>query len=85
MAQTFLALTEDELRRVIRDEVSAALHEHAGKPKLLDRTRLAQQLCCSPSHVDTLRGRGLPTIYVGESPRFELNEVLTWMRQNKVD
>ena len=82
MAQVISTLDPSELRKLIRESLDEALDARNGTPKLFDRTRLAQQLCCSVSHVDVLRDRGLPTIWVGDSPRFDLSEVLTWLRSN---
>jgi hypothetical protein len=85
MAQTLVALSAEDLSRAMRDAVLDALAEHDGRPALLDRTGLARALSCSPSHIDVLRKRGLPTVYVGEAPRFELGSVLTWLRQPAVE
>lgn len=69
-----------ELETLVQGAVARALAEHAGAPALLDRTGLARALSCSPSTVDTLRKRGLPTVFVGESPRFELSSVIAWLK-----
>lgn len=84
MAQALVALSQEELARVVRESVETALSEHSGAPALLDRNGLARALTCSPGHVDNLRKKGMPTVWVGESPRFELAEVLAWLRQNAV-
>lgn len=69
------------LKGIVSEAVSAALLEHAGTPALLDRAALARALTCSPAHVDNLRKKGLPTVFVGEAPRFVLSDVLAWLRQ----
>lgn len=49
-------------------------------PELLDRRGLAQFLGVSLPTVDRLRAEGLPTLMVVESPRFERERVLAWLR-----
>lgn len=49
-------------------------------PALLTRKALASALSCSEKHIDRLRREGLPELRVGDSPRFELVEVLRWLR-----
>lgn len=62
------------------EAVAEALAAHDGRPALLDRTALARALTCSPSHVDNLRKRGLPTVLLGEAKRFDLAAVLAWLQ-----
>lgn len=78
--------TEEELAALLRSTVEATLakHERAEQaPVLLDRAALARKLGCSPSHVDTLRAEGMPTVWLGQSPRFELEPCLAWLRERK--
>jgi hypothetical protein len=49
-------------------------------PTLLTRGGLAQALSCSEKHIDRLRHEGMPELRVGDSPRFEIAEVLRWLR-----
>lgn len=49
--------------------------------ELLDRVALAKALGCSPGHVDKERRAGMPCIYLGDSPRFELQECKDWLRK----
>ena len=64
------------VRDVIRAEMAAIA---PSAPALLDREGLAQQLGVSTGMVDKLRRQGLPTVWIGECPRFVLAEVLAWL------
>lgn len=70
--QTVLEL----VRGVVRTEVAAIA---PSAPALLDREGLAQQLGVSTGMVDKLRRQGLPTVWLGDSPRFILADVLAWL------
>lgn len=71
------ALTRLELEEMIR---AAVRDEMMKRPALIDKQQLAQQLLCSAAHIDHLRKRGLPTLYVGQAVRFDLSAVLDWLR-----
>lgn len=73
----------DEVRALVTEAVQHALSEHDGKPTLLDRTALARALSCSASHVDNMRRAGLPTVFLGEAPRFLLSDVLAWIKTQR--
>jgi hypothetical protein len=77
--------TTTQLAELIRNAVSEAQENAPAQaaPRLLDRVELARALACSPSQVDKLRRRGMPHIRVGESPRFEVDACLAWLRQQK--
>lgn len=50
-------------------------------PALLDRAELAKALKVSPATLDRLRGEAsFPELTIGDSPRFELERVLSWLR-----
>ena len=53
-------------------------------PTLLTREGLAKAFACSPGHIDALRKRGLPTVRLGDAPRFSLPAVLEWLEQETV-
>lgn len=81
-----ITVTEEALATLVKQAVGQALSEHQGgetKPVLLDRERLAAALGCTASHVDTLRREGLPVVWLGQAPRFELQAVLDWLRGRK--
>lgn len=66
----------EQLKALVTEAVEEALAAHDGRPALLDRNALAHALSVSPSHVDVLRKRGLPTVRLGDAPRFDLVDVL---------
>lgn len=71
-----------ELAEVVREVLIDLLADGKSStpPALLSQTELAEQLGVSPATVRTLRGQGLPTVWVVESPRFVLTECLDWLR-----
>lgn len=78
----------DAVVRLLADAVADRLLEQlaeltsaASAPALLDRRGLAQSLGVGVDTVDRLRREGMPTLMVGDSPRFELDAVLAWLRE----
>lgn len=67
-----------DLRALVREELAHVLAERP--PALIDQRALARELGVSERTIYTLRGEGLPTIMVGDSPRFELALVLDWLK-----
>lgn len=79
-------VTAEQLQTIVTNAVAAALASGAGvqpNSKLLGRDELARALACSPSTVGKLRRDGMPFIRVGDSPRYDLDECLTWIRKNQ--
>jgi excisionase family DNA binding protein len=75
-------LTPDELEKLIKSAVESALAEQSPvqHPALLTKSRLATELGCSVKNIERLiRDKGLPVVRVGESPRFDLDEVRAWL------
>lgn len=52
--------------------------------KLMKRDDIAKFLQVTTRTVDNLRNRGLPTIMVGASPRFDVEAVKLWLRAEKL-
>lgn len=52
--------------------------------KLMTRNDLAAFLQVTTRTVDNLRGKGMPTIMVGASPRFDQDAVKTWLSKNPI-
>ncbi len=77
-------VTRGELAGLVRQAVEAALEALGAQkpPALLDREGLAAALGCSSSLIDKLRRRGMPTVKLGDSPRFELERCLGWIRKD---
>ena len=78
-------LTEDELSGLVARAVGDAL---ASTPplsaRLLDRVQLAVALSCSAATVDKLRRQGMPCLYLGDSPRFEVEDCVAWLRSREI-
>lgn len=87
LATGALELVAAELVRRVADGLEgvivAALEEALDQrqaPALLDRRGLAHALAVGVDTIDRLRKEGCPELAVGDSPRFELEVVLTWLR-----
>jgi hypothetical protein len=71
----------DEFVESVADRVVERLNKReTSAPALLDRRGLAEALNVGVDTVDKLRAQGLPTVWVIESPRFELVACLEWLR-----
>jgi hypothetical protein len=78
-----VVLTPEQLAELVKRAVQDALAEHqpsAPAPALFDRTGIAQRLGLGTTTVDRLRRDGMPCVFIGDSPRFELAECLAWIR-----
>ena len=75
------SLTEDEfwprLREAVREELAALADS---SPGLLTVQEAARMCRCSTRHLLRLRAEGMPVVMVGESPRFDRDAVLAWLR-----
>lgn len=82
-----VTLTTGQLTALVRTAVQEALAEQvdgALAPALLDRQGLGQALGCSLATVDRMRREaGFPELRVGDAARFELAEVLAWLRNRE--
>jgi len=47
---------------------------------LLTRAQLAKYLCCTTRAIQNWQRLGLPTVWVGKNPRYELHEVRDWFK-----
>lgn len=70
------------LRRAVREELEEVMTSIATSPRpaLLDTAELARELSTSEGTIRRQRKLGLPTVMLGDSPRFDLDEVLAWLR-----
>lgn len=77
-------LTLEQIREIALEagEVAAqnAVSAMRAASRPLDRRELGAFLGCSLPTVDRLRAEGLPEFRVGDSPRFEREAVLGWLR-----
>lgn len=74
------------IREAVKAEIGAvleALDDRLKEPPtaLLTTDELARELRISGRTIARLRGEGLPTIWIGDSPRFELGPVIEWLRK----
>lgn len=75
------------LREQVKEAVAEALAEvvparQPAAPALLTSDELAQSLKVSRSKLDELVRAGLPFVKVGSTRRYELAEVLNWLKFN---
>jgi hypothetical protein len=77
-------LTGEQLAALVKTAVCEALAELRDEPTpaLLDRTGIARALGIGLTTVDRLRRDGLPCVLIGDSPRFEVNACVEWLRRH---
>lgn len=68
-----------QLAALVSKAVQEALASGSAAPLLVDKQTLAQKLNCSAAHIDHMRKRGLPSVMLGVSVRFEPAKVLAWL------
>jgi len=74
------------VRGVVREELDRFACDFSPQerpPALLDRAGLARELNVSLSKVDRLRREGMPELMLGDSPRFEPEAVISWLRDRR--
>lgn len=78
-----IVITTEQLTHLIIAAVQKGLEDIDGRPKqtLLDRVGIGQAFGISAGSVDKLRRLGLPHIRVGDSPRFEIEPCIAWLKQ----
>jgi len=84
-APAVIVTTPQALAALVRDAVSEALNDarqNAG-PLLLDRTSAARALGVGTSSIDRFRKAGLPCVWVGDTPRFIVDECVAWLREHR--
>lgn len=74
------------VREALQRELPGALAEaldanKSSLPQLATREQCAKALNISTRSLDTLRSQGLPVVWVLDSPRFDVAEVVTWLRE----
>ena len=75
MVDALAAGLSERLRGMLAELVAEPL------PALLDRGRLARELCCAPATVDRMVKEGLPFVRVGSDRRFDLHAVKAWLKR----
>lgn len=79
------------LTPIVRNAVAEALETqqapHAAEPApaLLTAVQLCNQLQVSKQTLNRLVQLGLPRVFVLESPRYDLGEVIAWLRARSMD
>jgi len=75
----------DTLADIVAERVAERLAEQRAPTPTppLDRAGLARALVISVPSVDRLRSRGCPHFWLLDSPRFELQKVLDWLREQR--
>jgi len=81
-AMAVIVVTPEQLAELIRDAVGQAFAEQREDvgPVLLDRSGIARALGIGTSTVDRLRREGLPSVMIGDCPRFVLSSCVEWLR-----
>jgi hypothetical protein len=74
------ALLRDVVLEAVADALADGMPEAKQGPVLVDREDLATALKVSVPTVDRLREKGMPTIMIGDCPRFEIAACVEWLR-----
>lgn len=82
-AALVVTLTRGDLRSLLREELDRCVAEIEAPPALITQGDLARHLGVSDRTVFELRKQGLPTVWICESPRFELATCLEWLRARR--
>jgi hypothetical protein len=79
-----VVLTAAQLRELVRDAIVEAFEAQKEDPpaQLLDRNGIARVLGLSTGSIDKLRKQGLPSIRVGDVPRFVAADCIAWLKSN---
>ncbi len=79
LAVALAAQLRAELGR-IAEELAELRSQIGSRPPLLDRDGCAKMLGICLRTLDGLRAEGLPELRVGDSPRFDADAVMHWLR-----
>lgn len=83
MAQSLIAVEPGELSALIAEAVQQATKEtKAPNPRALTVQQLQDTYAISVGTVKRLRKLGLPHYFIGDSPRFSLDEVHRWILEH---
>lgn len=78
-AQAIVTLTVGQLKEAVRDAVREIYAERENAPVMINSRTLAQRIGISERAILDLRKAGMPCVMIGDSPRFQLGEVISWL------
>jgi hypothetical protein len=81
-AVVVLPMSGDELLALLSEAVRVALAERTPAPSsapLVDRRELARLFAVSAATVTRLTAEGMPCTHVGDSPRYDVEDVRAWL------
>ena len=81
MAQSLVLVDLAELEAVVARVVREATAKEAN-PRALTNRQLQDAYSISDGTIKRLRRRGLPHYFIGDSPRYDANDVLAWLREH---
>lgn len=76
--ETVSALIDQRVAASVRAAL-ADLPARPEPPALVPTNGLCEQLGISRSTIDRLRAVGLPTVMIGDAPRFSVAKVIAWL------
>jgi hypothetical protein len=77
-----LAEFDERVARIVDERIAARSAERRS-PTLLDRRGIAAAFDVGVDTIDKLRREGMPTIMVGDSPRFQFASCIAWLNARK--
>lgn len=77
-------LLEPLLKPLVKEAVGEAMAEQRphNPDELLDKNEAARAMRCCTKTLDVMRKRGMPCVYLGDSPRFHLPDCVEWLKRN---
>lgn len=83
-AETILAVLADRIaERVISELTKQDVirgRKHGPDPRAMTTAQICDRFSVSEGMVKKLRRHGLPCFFIGDSPRFDCDQVLTWLQ-----
>lgn len=77
-----VALTVSQMRELFTDSVRDVV-ETSKRPRLLSQTELLRELQVSKWTYKQLAEQGLPILHVGGKLRYDLDDVVAWLKENQ--
>lgn len=77
------AILGELVREAVADAIEELRASEPVRPVLLSREQLAQAICVSPATLHRLVRAGCPCVWVGDTRRYRLDAVLSWLESRR--
>lgn len=79
---TVVTLSPEQLRALVREELEARAKADNEQPALLDTRQAARALGVCTKTLSALRKRGMPCVFIGDIPKFDVADCIDWLKRN---